>query len=1274
MKILKTTIILSLTFLALLGIFYSIGKKYSYSQIAVDLLFKAINSKINGKLVAEKPILRLKGRLLNAYAESIELFDESNNVIFSAKQADIIWSLTNLINPGQNFKKIKAEKVTIDAFRDEDGVWNYSNLLKTKTKKKFEYKIASLNLPDIDLNITDELIDSNISFQKMSLLYQDKKRKKVFKLRSDQSIMDTEISGISSRDIADLSNSDLSNLIDIDSVVIAGGIIKDAEERYKVRIINLDPINIRFLMSLIDFGDHPDLKTALNKYTETTKLTVVADLEPDSESKESTAKLKIVLNNLVDIPELKLTSDLNLSEDLKINNLNISFANTDISLNGEIEKWKTKNPSIDLSSKVVNLNIKKLKKSFIELDKFVPDFFLDMLSSIGVGDYLQGDIKIGSSLQSPLVTLSLPIGSSDMDEKQSITAIAEYLPDRIKINEASIPMGFSALKLTGYYLLDESDYDLNLEAEDLPVLRLRNLFVHLPILRHYQSYLISPILSGYTSFGLEIKPKFIQGNIKIAKADYFTNEFPVEFEDLNADIDINNTKLIINSLSSKLDGNYIEARAGVNLNQDSSKLTYEAEIASPLMNVAVINRSGLLKLSKQTEPISNLSGFVSDFYLDIKKTDLLSFNGKADLDGISFRYKDQYDFKNVRGALIANKQGYKFEKCSFNFNDGFVGLSGSSDLSFIKPHLKLETKNLDFKEFMNLINAEGKFGIIANKGFLDSELNLNGSQLIAKGSLQNADFIVKKFEKLKYPFLNITTDFEISKDLNFTNLSGKYGSSSFINSALALKNYKTEDLSFDLVFNGNLVIAELESLIPESISKFLTTKGALPIDLKAFGNTKKSIYDVSAEANKMESFQFSNWLEIDKNYSVIAKTKFIVTPQLIFSETARIISSRNNSKTELDASFQIQDWKEKDNATVSFNTSTLNGGTMKANLGLIGPHIISLKPLNLELGIGTMDCGTRSDDAYRQTACLFFVDDAIARKYGIGDLKAKDIRVDLLSVTDAPLDVQVRLKDGDWNGIDYKKVKFDLKVFDDHLDLNNLKANLPDSGSVRGNTSFNFNTLESEFFLRGNRVSANQLVDGVWGFGVEVPEGRVSGIFKGKTKGLLPDEMFFNMVANTELIVRDGKLSSLKTMQKILSAVNTLKNFDFNNVFQTLITYKGGLFNYVISSLQYDHGRVSSEKVLLKADEIELNLTGFLDFSKDQLSIDGEGLIPKRSNSILRTVGVGPANLGNLLSIANLGHKGIESKNLFKFNIMGPISDVDKTVESVKSSFQWIEL
>ena len=1257
------------------GIFYAIGKKYSYSQIAVDLLFKAINSKINGTLVVDQPILRLKKRFLNAFAKDIKLLDENGKEIFVATNVDIVWSLKNLFNPGQSFKNIHADFVMIKAIRYSDATWNYSNILKTPSDKKIKYSIANLDLPKLNLEIHDEVLDSHLDYKDVSLNFQDRYRKQIFRLRANQDQSKKQLDSMSSNYILDLSNSEYHNLVDIDSVVYKGSFFNNTQDKHRVRIINLDPINIQFLISLIDFGERKFFEDFTNKYLQYTQLTLVSDLNP--EAMDGDVKLNLALKNVADLPHIKLNADMNLKEDLLLREMKVLFDDTALSAKGTITKWRAVDPGLDLNSNISGLNIRKLRNSFAEIERMIPDFFLDMLNSIHESNFLSADVKISSNLKNPLFKLNLPIITKYRKNENNLKLTVKYVQDRLLIEDSEIPMEFSALKATGYYLLDESDYDLRIFAEDLPMPRLRNLFMHLPILHNYQSYLISPVLSGYTSFDVNIKPKFINGIVKIAKADYFVDIMPLRFKGLAAETQIDNNKIDILTISGNVDDSYFEAKAKIELNPDPKKITYELELASPSLNSSIIQDSKLLDSIEQLKTITKLQGNIDEFSLSLNKRDQLEYLARMQFDGVSFDYDDKFRFKNIFGSVLVNKKNFQFDNLQLVFNDSLCSIDGTLNKDFKSPKLKVVTKDLSLVSATNLIEFyDDKRGLSFHNGFLNASFEFNGELLHGTGSVRDLDFIFREFEMLKYPFFGINSEFAINKDIQINNLRGSYASSDLQDSTIIIKNYKSPDKSFELNLVGSLVVSELEDLMPSVFSKYISTKGALPFRLNAQGNAKKSQYEVWADAHELENFCFANWLELDNRFKVKAHTKFTITPQLIYSDIAHFESSMNNVSTTLDGAFQVFDWRNSDQLHFTFNTSTLDNGTKKEELGLIAPHIIPLKSLNIDPGKGTMNCNTSGDIEQRQTVCRFFVDSGIAHKYAIGDLSGKDIRVDLVSATDRDLDLQVRLKHGDWNGIEYNKVKFDLKIYDETLELNNLKANLPNYGNIQGRNKFNFNTLESEFFIRGNRVSANQLVHGIWGLGDEVPEGRVSGVFFGRTQGLEPEEMFFNMVATSKMIVTKGKLSSLKSMQRILSAVNTLKNFDFNNVFQTLITYKGGVFNYLISILNYDLGKISSDKVLLKADEIELNLSGFLDYNKDLLKISGEGLIPKKSSSILSALGVGEANLGNLLSVVNpmnVLSGGESTKNFFEFQMNGPITDMDKTAYSVKSSFRWKE-
>ncbi|MCE2928614.1 MAG: hypothetical protein LW817_03170, partial [Candidatus Caenarcaniphilales bacterium] len=469
--------------------------------------------------------------------------------------------------------------------------------------------------------------------------------------------------------------------------------------------------------------------------------------------------------------------------------------------------------------------------------------------------------------------------------------------------------------------------------------------------------------------------------------------------------------------------------------------------------------------------------------------------------------------------------------------------------------------------------------------------------------------------------------------------------------------------------------SELEYLVPKGISQFIGAKGLLPTKLKIKGSKNKLIIDTDLLISGLDDFKFSNWLDINESLSqeIKIKAQTTVTPQTIYSKNSTISFAKNSDSIVINSDFQVNDWslKNKINYRAFFDSGSAakNGQVL---LDIVEPHLVSLKPLNLDIGKGFFTCDNLGDDVHRQTNCLFrAITPTIARKYGIGDLRANIVNVNLLSFDHKPLYVQTRLRDGDWNGIGYKRILFDMDVNGNLVSVNNLVAKLKNSGTVRANTTFDMATLESTFKIDGDQVSANELIHGIWGFGAEVPEGKVSGAYRGQTKGILPNEMFFNLKGQANLIVKDGKLSQLKTMQKLLTAINTIKNFDINNVFQVLVTYQGGHFNQVISSLNYDLGKISTEKLLLKSDSIELDLKGYVDYSKDRLEISGRGLIPKHSKSILQTVGIGPANLGNLFSLANLG--ATDSKRLFSFSMIGPATNMDKTVESIKSSFKWKE-
>ena len=490
-----------------------------------------------------------------------------------------------------------------------------------------------------------------------------------------------------------------------------------------------------------------------------------------------------------------------------------------------------------------------------------------------------------------------------------------------------------------------------------------------------------------------------------------------------------------------------------------------------------------------------------------------------------------------------------------------------------------------------------------------------------------------------------------------------------------IREFLSDDKYYDIDLDSDLKISEFESFIPKTIAELLHMEGYLPLKLKAKGDKQKFYLDLEGNLDRVESLVFSEWLDYDTKVKGDFKSSFAFTPKLILSKNTELNLRNANSKTTVAADFEIHDWKEKKELRYSIDAYTpldVNGEFMPVDLDLIEPHIKSIETLNLDPGTGTVQCRTDGSLGDRHTFCdIEFLDHTVAKNFGIGDLTSSRSSVYLISVKDKPVYVKVALYDGVWKVLDYIRVKFDMEITPEIMKIDRLRAKLT-QGFIRSNIAFDFNTLESQFKIKANNVSAHKAAESFFALGYEVPQGSVSGQFEGKTKGLLPDDMFFNLEAKSSALVRDGKLSSLKTMQKLLSAVNTLKNFDFNNVFQTLITYKGGIFNDIVTYLHFDKGKITTEKLLLHSDQIELHLEGFVDYAEDYLMIRGLGAVPERSKSFLQLLGVKQLNLGNLLSIINLRNPGSKDKDYFAFSMKGPVNDLEEATQSLRQNFTWL--
>jgi AsmA-like C-terminal region len=1275
---------------------YNFFKKIDYNQLAVNFLKNLIQDKLNGSIEFENMRLGISSKRLVFKLNSITLLDDQGMIVIKAINPKLTWSTKNLFTLTPVFKNVSMDRLDLYFRKTITGEWNYEKLLIDKKRKPLSIKVDELDIPTCNINVSQyaghQYFDHSLKIYLKKLSRQEGKGYLVDII--SKNLLSTS-SSLASNSFEDYENSGLKNLVKISGIlgVAEGdswqGMLENSKHLY-LDFYDINDLNIELLANLLFTNSQAYYRRYFRKYSQSAKVFLHAHLDDIKNSSSKDCQLKLQFINYAAIPKIKFDAKLILGQNLVFQNCSLIFNSTLISLNGDLKKWRNSNPGLDLNLVFSNLNFEYLQEKIPDLKSVIPSFVMQIFSMVHNSKYFSGTLKIENTLKAPQLILEMPLVNSytiNNRKSQFLKTQLNYSPKELVITSFEIPVDFSKLSMQGKYVFQSKNLDLNIQAEDLSLEKVKPVISEMPFLLKFKDITDNITVQGYTSLLARItnipalkndKNVFPEPSAddyafrvksKLAGVSFAYKNYPLSCNKLNADLELGNNFLRLLNLNAYLDGDYIEARGRLNL-KDFKKLSIE--FASPSLKANTIVQSKILDLFQNKKVVLNRGlGLLKDVYINFgKQAEDWNLSGKLNFDDVDLRINDKFEFHDIRGLTILTNKSLKLVNFSaFLGNDSTIKATGIYNLTGNGTDMKLVGQKVQLVDLVAIIDPGRTYRLDPRGGSLDFDLLLKNKNISGKFDLDKVAFVYNGSNYIKYPFVDLVGQVEFNKNFAVSNLSGSYGSSLFQNLNANLKNPNSNsDKYLDLSCQANILTDEFYDLIPVSIQRYLKMKGYMPVKIIYSGNKLKKNLTLDADLEGLAYFKFADWLDLSKKYKAKIKSKILITPELIASDDTKIIFSDSITglSSVIKSVFQVKDWSKTSDLNYFMNFST---PVENSPLSLLEPSIFSLRPLNLDVGNGKFFCDIYGTYYNRQTVCDFKIKNAVAKKYGIGDLKASQIDVSLLSIVNKPLDLEVAIDNGDWNTIPYKNLNFDLRVNGDYVYVNDLEAKVA-SGKAFAKTIFNYKTLESSFSVTGHKIPAHDFVQGVWGLGSEVPEGFISGTFEGKTQGVLPDPMFYNLEGTANVIVKSGKLSSLKYMQKILTAVNTLRNFDINNVFQILVTYKGGYFSHFMTALKYDHGKISTDRALLKAEQIELDLNGYVDFKSDQLWISGKGVIPRHSKSILQTVGLGSANLGNLLSKVSPGTD--KEKSFFEFQMIGPVIDMNKSVESLKSNFKWL--
>ncbi len=1233
------------------------------------LITKFAESKMNGDLRLVKFRWAFENSKIKLSAEHLSIVDEQANVFFEADNPVAVFPLHGLLslNPFRHYRLLGASYAKLYLNRDEQGLWNYQKIFKAKEKRK--PLIEEANFPNLDIEITDARIpDNKISYTGMKINWSKQGLKRVYNVDVD--------SGKTS----------LNNHVYLKGSIATGSLKHILRQRFDLRfdIEDIRPSDFAPILYLVGYDQNAvELVSHLGTLSFKGSLGYFGAklLHLDGNLTINQGALNFASKILGDFKTIRGETFVNWHLDTMKFNLPawleayaIAFAQHPIA---GAEQYPRAAHIIASKFRIIHpqeyVIAKLIAKGTVDKPEFKSE--IDLVDNRGNLIYYPATNDIKKVI-------------SEFSTKE----------DKFTISKLIVPLNYASFFASGW-ITKALAFDLKLQSKGITLTQLKALLLDLPYATIYQDMFRRMDLSGLAALDLRMyrpapdKEIKITGAAQLAKVGIFHPDYPIPVTNVNALILLKESQWNLSKLTANLGSDYFEATGIFDLNTDPTKPKVSLKIALAELDLAKLVESRLLTLFALERYIKSASGKVSNLLLDIQDVPSSAAKryyrllGNFDLNNISIN-----EFNKVSGRLTFMQDGLRIAKLVFSVSDGSCYVNGKlkqetrdSKPVWI-PDLDIVTKNLELSKVKSTLDALVEYkkagdGAANNgrlrfadfevfDGVLDANLHLDSESAVGALAFNKLNF---QYDPLGTPIREAKGSLTIGKDraLTVNTISGLFGASNFKANG-TIKNLfakKSRPIEQQMTVNGNFFMPEIAPLLPGVIKKYCVFKGRMPATVQLSGSKSKMTVSIEADLGALDKFSYFNWLEIAQGYKALLKTRFIITPQLIVSEETQGYFSKRDSTDSpalIKAYFNIKDYKDVNALTYYTKFETL---ASEANSNAIGVHILTLKPFDINYGTGNFVCQTHGSAVTQQTNCEFKFERPAIYKFGIGDLHAQNVDVKLLSVTNLPMETKIRAAVGDWNTVPFTKLSLEMDSNATSMTCRNVKANIGE-GSVVSGFTLNYADLVSSFDIKGQNLPAHDVAQGLWALGAEVPDGSVDISFKGKTKGVEQVEMFMNLVGTADVMVKNGKLSQLKAMQRLLSAVNGFMSFDLNNVAQSLINYQGGTFDYIITALDYNLGLMSSKRLLIKAPQIEMLLKGKADYNTDFLDIRGIGLIPKHEKSLLDKVGVGPVSLGNALSLFKSGDR---SKRYFSFVMQGPISNPELTSKSIQESFTWLK-
>ncbi|MDD9899347.1 MAG: hypothetical protein OXU45_10165, partial [Candidatus Melainabacteria bacterium] len=313
-----------------------------------------INNRLNGELAFGDFDFKFRHGHLLVYFDDLLIKDLNDSPVVRAEKMNMDFDLKQLLALKIKVHRLASEYLQIRAIRDAGLNWNITQLLKP-SRKLFSFELGAFDFPDIDLEVIDLMSVNRVNYEAVALKFRPQR------YHYDIGIQTNDAEQNYFRAYGMLPKARHKKLL-------------SKESKLKLEIINLDPLSISLISSLL--ASDPASSELINSYIAGTTLSLKLDFDND-EAGGKYLRLKSKIQNLEDIEDILIESQLHMAKDLAVDKARLTYDSSVIDLSGLVKNWQEPDAGLALTLDMQELNLYEMVDRFPELEKYIPSFILE---------------------------------------------------------------------------------------------------------------------------------------------------------------------------------------------------------------------------------------------------------------------------------------------------------------------------------------------------------------------------------------------------------------------------------------------------------------------------------------------------------------------------------------------------------------------------------------------------------------------------------------------------------------------------------------------------------------------------------------------------------------------------------------------------------------------------------------------------------------------------------------------------------------------------------